>query len=224
MSTVAYHVAQRARTVISRRTLISLIHTLDLLGVAVFAASGALLAGRRRLDLFGVIVIALVTAIGGGTLRDVLLGMTPVFWVREPFYVVVAVLTAVGVILGAQRLGRRRGLLLVADACGLALFSVLGARLALVVVASPLIAVVMGVMTGVAGGILRDVLCGEIPLILRQEVYATAALMAAGVYVGLTALGVGADAPLWLGIVAGLSLRLAAIRWGFSLPVFVLRE
>jgi uncharacterized membrane protein YeiH len=179
---------------------------------------------RKRLDLFGVVVIALVTAIGGGTLRDLLLGVTPVFWVREPFYVVVAALTAAGVMLGAPRLGPRRGLLLVADACGLALFSVLGARLALVVVTSPLIAVVMGVMTGVAGGILRDVLCGEIPLILRQEVYATAALVAAGVYVGLTALGVGGDAPLWLGIVAGLSLRLAAIRWGFSLPVFVLRE
>jgi uncharacterized membrane protein YeiH len=87
-----------------------------------------------------------------------------------------------------------------------------------------LIAVVMGVMTGVAGGIVRDVLCGEIPLILRQEVYATAALVGAGVYVGLTALGVGGHAPLWLGIAAGLGLRLAAIRWGFSLPVFVLRE
>jgi uncharacterized membrane protein YeiH len=210
--------------VLSRETLSSLISTLDLLGVAVFAASGALLAGRKRLDLFGVVVIALVTAIGGGTLRDVLLGVTPVFWVREPFYVVVAALTAVGVMVGAPWLGPRPIPLLVADACGLALFSVLGARLALVVVASPLIAVVMGVMTGVAGGIVRDVLCGEIPLILRQEVYATAALVGAGVYVGLTALGVGGHAPLWLGIAAGLGLRLAAIRWGFSLPVFVLRE
>lgn len=209
---------------VSRSTLLPLIHTLDLLGVAVFAASGALLAGRKRLDLFGVVVIALVTAVGGGTLRDLLLGAAPVFWVRHPIYVLVALLAVVAVFVGARWFGRRRGSLLVADACGLALFSVLGAREALRADVSPTIAVVMGVMTGVAGGLMRDVLCGEIPLILRQEVYATAALAAAGVFVGLTALGIGGDAPLWLGIFAGLSLRLAAIHWGFSLPIFALRE
>jgi uncharacterized membrane protein YeiH len=201
-----------------------LIHTLDLLGVAVFAASGALLAGRKRLDLFGVVVIGLVTAVGGGTLRDLLLGATPVFWVRRPTYVGVAVAAVIVVLVGARRLGPRRGPLLVADACGLALFSVLGAREAIGAGAPPAIAVVMGVMTGVAGGLMRDVLCGEIPLILRQEVYATAALAAAGVFIGLTALGVGGDAPVWTGILAGLGLRLAAIRWGFSLPIFALTD
>lgn len=202
-----------------------MIHALDLLGVAVFAASGTLLAGRKRLDLFGVVVIALVTAVGGGTLRDLLLGATPVFWVRDPIYVVVGLLATVAVLVGARRLGPRRGPLLVADACGLALFSVLGAREALRADSSPMIAVVMGVMTGVAGGIMRDVLCGEIPLILRREVYATAALTAAAVFVALAAaLGGGGDGPLWIGILAGLGLRLAAIRWGFSLPVFALRE
>jgi uncharacterized membrane protein YeiH len=219
-----HHVAQRDGVVVSRCTLLPLIHTLDLLGVAVFAASGALLAGRKRLDLFGVAVIALVTAVGGGTLRDLLLGATPVFWVRHPIYVLVALLTVIAVLLGGDRLGPRRGALLVADACGLALFSVLGAREALRADVSPAIAVAMGVMTGVAGGLMRDVLCGEIPLILRQEVYATAALTAAGVFVGLSALGVGGEVPLWLGILAGLTLRLAAIRWGFSLPIFSLRE
>lgn len=209
---------------VSGGTLLPLIQTLDLLGVAVFAVSGALLAGRKRLDLFGVVVIALVTAVGGGTLRDLLLGAAPVFWVRHPIYVLVALLAAICVIVGARQLGRRRGALLVADACGLALFSALGAREALRAEASPMIAVVMGVMTGVAGGLVRDVLCGEIPLILRQEVYATAALAAAGVFVALTASGVGGDAPLWGGILFGLSLRLAAIRWGFSLPIFALRE
>ena len=201
-----------------------MIHTLDLLGVAVFAASGALLAGRKRLDLFGVVVIGLVTAVGGGTLRDLLLGATPVFWVRNPRYVGVAVAAVVAVLVGARWLGRRRSALLVADACGLALFSVLGAREAIGAGAPPAIAVAMGVMTGVAGGLMRDVLCGEIPLILRREVYATAALTAAGVFVGLTALGVGGDAPLWGGILAGLGLRLAAIRWGFSLPIFAVPE
>jgi uncharacterized membrane protein YeiH len=190
----------------------------------VFAASGALLAGRKRLDLFGVVVIALVTAVGGGTLRDLLLGATPVFWVRDPTYVAVAILGVVAVLVGTRRLGPRRGPLLVADACGLALFSVLGAREALHIDASPMIALVMGVITGVAGGLMRDVLCGEIPLILRREVYATAALAAAGVFVGLEALGVGSDVPIWCGIAAGLGLRLAAIRWGFSLPIFALRD
>jgi len=190
----------------------------------VFAASGALLAGRKRLDLFGVVVIGLVTAVGGGTLRDLLLGATQVFWVRNPRYVGVAVAAVVAVLVGARWLGRRRSALLVADACGLALFSVLGAREAIGAGAPPAIAVAMGVMTGVAGGLMRDVLCGEIPLILRREVYATAALTAAGVFVGLTALGVGGDAPLWGGILAGLGLRLAAIRWGFSLPIFAVPE
>jgi uncharacterized membrane protein YeiH len=190
----------------------------------VFAASGALLAGRKRLDLFGVVVIGLVTAVGGGTLRDLLLGATPVFWVRRPVYVGVAVTAVIVVLVGARGLGRRRGALLVADACGLALFSVLGAREALAAGASPAIAVAMGVMTGVAGGLMRDVLCGEIPLILRREVYATAALAAAGVFVALTALGVGGDAPLWAGILAGLGLRLAAIHWGFSLPIFAVPD
>jgi uncharacterized membrane protein YeiH len=171
-----------------------------------------------------VVVIGLVTAIGGGTLRDLLLGATPVFWVRHPRYVGVAVIAVLVVLVGARWLGRRRGALLVADACGLALFSVLGAREALGAGAPSVIAVAMGVMTGVAGGLMRDVLCGEIPLILRQEVYATAALVAAGVFVALTALGVGGDAPLWSGILAGLGLRLAAIRWGFSLPVFSLPD
>jgi uncharacterized membrane protein YeiH len=171
-----------------------------------------------------VVVIGLVTAVGGGTLRDLLLGATPVFWVRHPRYVGVAVIAVLVVLVGARRLGRRRGPLLVADACGLALFSVLGAREALGAGAPSAIAVAMGVMTGVAGGLMRDVLCGEIPLILRQEVYATAALTAAGVFVVLTALGVGGDAPLWSGILAGLGLRLAAIRWGFSLPIFALPD
>ena len=190
----------------------------------MFAASGALLAGRKRLDLFGVVVIGLVTAVGGGTLRDLLLGTTPVFWVRRPTYVGVAVAAVIVVLVGARWLGPRRGALLVADACGLALFSVLGAREAIGAGAPPAIAVVMGVMTGVAGGLMRDVLCGEIPLILRQEVYATAALAAAGVFIGLTTLGVGGDAPVWAGILAGLGLRLAAIRWGFSLPIFALTD
>jgi uncharacterized membrane protein YeiH len=186
----------------------------------VFAVSGALLAGQKRLDLFGVMVVALVTAVGGGTLRDVLLGATPVAWVRDPKMVVIAVLAAAAAIPCARRLGRWQGPLLVADACGVALFSVLGARAALLVVASPTIALVMGVVTGVAGGMTRDILCGEMPLIMRQEIYATAALLAACVYVGLVLLGAGGDAPVWLGILAGLALRLAAIRWKLSLPVF----
>lgn len=169
-------------------------------------------------------VIAIVTAIGGGTLRDLLLGATPVFWVRDPAYVAIAALAALVVLAAARQLGRRRSALLVADAFGLALFSVLGAREAVGAGAEPAIAVVMGVLTAVAGGLMRDILCAEVPLILRREIYATAALAGAGMFVALTLAGAGRDAALWGGVAVGLGLRLAAIRWGFSLPVFALRD
>ncbi len=159
-------------------------YVIDLLGVAVFAISGVLAAGRKGLDLFGVAVVAIVTAIGGGTLRDLLLDRHPIFWIADPTYLWV-IAGAIALTLAYVRfwLASRRALL-IADAFGLAFFTVSGVQITLLTGHPALIALVMGTITGVAGGVLRDILTGEIPLILRPgRLYATAAIAGAAVYV-----------------------------------------
>lgn len=193
---------------------------LDLFGVAVFAVSGALAAGRKKMDLFGVLVLAVATAVGGGTLRDLVLGATPVFWVRQPAYLIVATLAALTTVVLARRSRPWPSMLPIADALGLATFTVLGTKHALVAGVEPTVAAVMGVMTGVVGGMIRDVLAGEIPLVLRREIYATASLAGAVLMVGLTVAGTP-TASLWAGFTLVLALRLAAIRWRLSLPTFI---
>ena len=197
-----------------------MIYWLDLFGTAVFAVSGALAAGRKDLDLFGVLVLAAVTAIGGGTVRDLTLGAAPVFWVADPVYLWVAAGAGLVTVYLARHDFLHRGFLAIADALGLATFSVIGAERALSHGTGPGIAVLMGVLTGVVGGMLRDVLSGEIPLVLRREIYATAALLGAVVMVALSAVLPGTAIPAWTGLTAALALRLAAIRWNLSLPVF----
>jgi len=201
-----------------------MIYILDLFGVVVFAVAGSLAAGRKHMDLFGVVILALVTALGGGTLRDLTLGISPVFWASDPLYILVAVAAAILTFILARSFDLPNRLLLIADAFGLAIFTVIGVRKALGVGVHPGIAVMMGVMTGVAGGMIRDVLSGEIPLILRREIYATASLCGAGAFVGL--LHVFPETPLSTIAAVGviLCVRLAAIRWNVSLPVFARRR
>ncbi|MCC5858541.1 MAG: trimeric intracellular cation channel family protein [Ectothiorhodospiraceae bacterium] len=198
-----------------------MIYWLDLFGTMVFAVSGALAAGRKNLDLFGVLVLAVVTAIGGGTVRDLTLGATPVFWITDPVYLWVAATAGFVTLYLARHDFLQRRFLPVADALGLATFCVIGAERALAFGMAPAIAVLMGVMTGVVGGMLRDVLCGEVPLVLRRELYATAALLGAGVMVVLSLLLPGTALATWAGLLSALALRLAAIRWNLSLPVFI---
>ena len=192
----------------------------------VFAVSGALAAGRKKMDVFGVAVVALVTALGGGTIRDVVLGRLPVFWVYDPVYILVAVGAALAMFLAGDLSRLSAKLLLVCDAFGLGLFTVLGCEVAMrnAEVASAragwVIVILMGAMTGSAGGILRDVLCGEIPLVLRHEIYATASLLGGLVIVVLAAGGVNRPAVMLAGLGVALAVRLAAIHWHLSLPVF----
>jgi len=203
----------------------SMHYVLDLLGVAVFAISGVLAAGRKNLDVLGVAVIAVVTAIGGGTLRDVLLDRHPIFWIANTTYLWV-ILAATAVTLGYLRfwIASRRALL-VADALGLAFFTIAGVQIAQQTGHSDPIALLMGTITGVAGGVLRDVLTAEIPLVLRPgRLYATAALAGAGLYVLLTGRGVSMEAAGLAGMAATAGLRLAAIFWGLELPVVRLPE
>ncbi len=192
------------------------------LGVTVSAVSGVLAAGGKRIDLFGVIVLAVVTALGGGTLRDMALRKGEVFWIQDSNYVLTAVGTAVMMFFIARRWRMPPKSLAIADAFALGFFTILGAAKALVCDAGPFNAVVLGVMTGVAGGILRDVLVGEIPLVFRPAtyLYATAAFAGATVFVCAERWMAGNPANRWLGAGTILALRLTSIQWRWSLPVF----
>lgn len=195
-----------------------MLYILDLFGIIVFAITGSLVARRKQLDVFGVAVIAFVTAVGGGTLRDIILGVTPVFWVRDPTYVLFSLIGVIlTIILIRFKLLPHRPLL-IADAFGLALFTVIGTQSALDVGVSWGIAVIMGVMSGVAGGMIRDVLSDDIPLVLRKEIYATASLCGAGVYVLLSNITIPIIA-ISVSIFLTLGLRLTAIWRGWSLPI-----
>lgn len=199
---------------------VDLIKLIDLAGVAVFAVSGALAAGRKSLDLLGVVVLATVTAIGGGTLRDLLLDR-PVFWIADPVYLLVIACAALLTVLYARYRKPPRKALAVADALGLSFFVIAGAQLAEAAGLPAVTIVVMGVITGTAGGVTRDVLSAEIPLIFRRgELYATAALAGVVMYLLLARLGVPREAAA-LAAMAGISLlRFAAILWGLRLPTF----
>lgn len=197
-----------------------IIYGFDLFGVAVFAVSGSLAAGRKRMDVFGVTVLGLVTALGGGTLRDTLLDSGPVFWVVDPVYLFVAVAASLLTFVAVRVISVPWRGLLISDAFGLAVFMAIGTAKALSVTGSSSVAIVMGVMTGVAGGMVRDVLSAEVPLVLRREVYATAALCGSLSYVLLIGLGISDTACLVSSLTVTLVIRLAAIHWGFSLPVF----
>ncbi|MBM3844718.1 MAG: trimeric intracellular cation channel family protein [Verrucomicrobia bacterium] len=191
-------------------------------GVAVGAIGGALAARGKQLDLFGVVVLAWVTAFGGGSLRDLLLGDLPVFWIRQPELVWTTTAAALATFGWARRRTTPDNTLVVADACALALFTVVGASKAMNFAVAPSIAVAMGVVTGVAGGMLRDVLTGEIPLVFRQQIYlyATASLCGASTFVLLSEFLPSRPWNPVAGILVTLVMRLAAIRWKLALPVF----
>ena len=195
-----------------------MLYLLNMFGVAVFAVSGALTARRKSLDPFGVIVIAVITAIGGGTIRDLLLDNRPIFWIADPTYLIVIIAAALATLVYARFRRPPRSSLLVADAFGLALFTITGAQTAEAAEVSGLIVVLMGTITGVAGGILRDVLCAEIPLILRREIYATASIAGASVYVLLNKLAPGSQAAVLVPMALIFVLRLAAIRFDLHVP------
>ncbi len=197
-----------------------LLYYFDLAGVAVFSASGVLAARDRDLDLLGVIVVAVMTAIGGGTLRDILLDRHPIFWVTDSWYLIIIIASALLTVAYAQRWPPPVATLLVADALGLGLFALSGAQLAEAAQCPPLIVVLMGTMTGVFGGILRDVITAQIPLILRREIYATAAILGISLYLALHALGVPPAVAFGAGMSLVVALRLLAIRWSLHLPVF----
>ncbi len=198
--------------------LATIVAALDWLGLIVFAVSGALVASRKQMDVVGFVMLGTVTGIGGGTLRDVLLGKLPVFWIKSPSVLAVCIATSVVAFFLAHIPQSRLKVLLWLDAVGLALYAVTGAQTALAVGAPALVAVTMGVITATFGGIIRDLLGGEESIILRPEIYVTAALLGAVVFVGLVGLGASIAVASIAGFAAGLTLRGAALIWHLTLP------
>ncbi|MGH8786868.1 MAG: trimeric intracellular cation channel family protein [Cupriavidus necator] len=198
-----------------------ILHIMEVIGVLAFAVSGVVDARKQRLDVVGTFVVAFATAFGGGTVRDVLLDRRPFYWVDHEGYVLLIFVMSFGasfVLRVVSRVASDRAMI-VADAIGLGLFSVTGASLALVAQMTPTVAVMMGIISAVFGGVVRDVLCNEVPMILRdRSPYATCSFIGCWIYVGMSWLAVQQEAALLTGAVAIIAMRLVSVRYGWKLP------
>lgn len=189
----------------------------DYLGVVVFAMTGCLVAARRRVDMIGFLWLATVTGIGGGTLRDMILDR-PVFWLADPMYLLLCFSTAVVMFYSAHLIHRRIRWVLWGDGLGLAVFAVIGTEAALSSGTSAAIAITMGVITATFGGVMRDILAGEPTLILRREIYVTAALVSAGAYFLMQISDVSDSVAVPIAVLAGFLLRALALKHRLALP------
>jgi len=192
---------------------------LDYLGVALFAATGALSASRRELDIIGFMFLGAVTGTGGGTIRDLILGV-PVFWVEQPAYILICAGTAALVFFTAHLVEYRYRLLIWLDAVALAAYAVFGAYKGLLVTGSPVVAVVMGMMTGTLGGIMRDVLANEPSVLLRKEIYVTAAMAGSVGFVIARMAEMPPGVPALVGFALALGIRSSALVYGWTMPAY----
>lgn len=198
-----------------------MLHTIFVVAITAEAMTAALAAGRRRMDWFGVCVLAVVTALGGGTMRDTLLGHYPLSWVADPNLLLIACGAALVTIALARLMDKLRWPFLILDALGLVVFTVIGCNVASEMGQSPVIVVVAGMITGIAGGILRDVLCNDIPLVFSGELYATVSIVTGIIYYFGLQLGGAAELVTLIAIVVGFTLRVLAIRFNWSMPKFI---
>lgn len=198
----------------------TILQLLDYAGVAVFAATGALAASRKQIDIIGFIFLAIVTGVGGGTLRDIILGATPVFWVVQPGYLIVAAATAVIVYFTAHLVWSRYLWLLWLDTIGLSAYCVIGAAKGLALGVPAPIAVVTGVMTATFGGILRDIVTGEPSVLMRREIYVTAALIGASCYTILNEINAPVLPATLISALAAFMVRGGALHFGWKFPVY----
>ncbi len=201
-----------------------MIYLLDMVGIIACAIAGTTLALYKRFDLFGCILVSMVNAIGGGTLRDVMLGRHPLFWMTDLSYVIVITLTS---ILGQMFFHRHQkidGMLKLFDAIGLAAFSVIGLTVALSLDAHPIIAILMAVMTSIAGGIMRDMICNEIPLVLQKEIYISASIVGSVLYLALLHFGVADWVRETVTLISIFGIRMLAVKFDWHLPSIQLRR
>ncbi|MBT8319086.1 MAG: trimeric intracellular cation channel family protein [Gramella sp.] len=199
---------------------LSLFNILDILGTIAFAISGALSAMNRRLDIFGIFIISFVTAIGGGTVRDILIGNTPVAWMQNTVYVYLIGIVTIFAIVFRNKLNYLKKSLFLFDTIGLGVFTITGVEVGIQNNLDPIISVALGAMTGTFGGVIRDILCNEIPVIFRKEIYATACLVGALAYVILFDLGVNADIIYLVTSLTVISIRLVAVKYHLTMPSF----
>ncbi len=198
---------------------VAALYVLDLVGIFVFGITGALVGVRKKLDVFGVLVLALVTGLGGGFIRDVLIGAIPPAALEDWRFLVVPVVAGLITFFLHPGIGRVERLVNIFDAAGLALFCVTGALKAIESGLSPISAALLGTITGIGGGVIRDILSGRVPVVLRSELYATPALLGAGVVVTAAALGYDAVWVAFAGAFLCFTIRLLAIRRGWNAPL-----
>ncbi|MEP6908734.1 MAG: trimeric intracellular cation channel family protein [Pseudoxanthomonas sp.] len=201
-----------------------LLHALYIIAIAAEAMSAALVAGRREMDWLGVCVIACVTALGGGTLRDVLLGRHPLSWIEHPSYLIIVLMAALATALIAPIAKRLRTSFLVLDAIGLVVFTVIGCNIAKELGLHWIIILVSGEITGTFGGVLRDVLCTQIPLLFRKELYASVSLLTGALYMTAPHLGIDHAVGMVVAMVIGFVVRMLAIRYHWEMPKFVYKD
>ncbi|MCL1125066.1 trimeric intracellular cation channel family protein [Shewanella surugensis] len=199
---------------------VKLMSALWLIGILAEAMTGALAAGKKKMDLFGVVIIGCATAIGGGTLRDILLGNYPLIWVENVHYLLAIALASLFTVMIAPIMRYLSKVFLVIDALGLAVFSIIGAQKTLLLGFSPVVAVVMGLVTGVFGGVIRDILCHQMPLIFKKELYALVAILTASLYITMKFYDVVEWVNLLVSLTVGFGFRLLAIRYHWGMPKF----
>lgn len=201
---------------------INLFNILEILGTAAFAISGALSTMNRKLDVFGIFIIAFVTGIGGGTVRDILIGSTPVTWMENIIYIYLIGIVTILAIIFRKKINYLKTSLFLFDTIGLGIFTIIGVETGIRNNLDPIISIALGVMTGTFGGVIRDILCNEIPVIFRKEIYATACLIGGLVFIILHELGVEREIIYIVTSLIVISIRLVVVKFKISLPSFYL--
>ncbi|WP_443944333.1 trimeric intracellular cation channel family protein [Pedobacter sp. AW1-32] len=201
-----------------------MLHILYIIAITAEAMTAALSAGRREMDWVGVCIIAWVTALGGGTVRNLLFGHYPMSWVEHPEYLVITAAAALVAALIASVMTKLKRLFLYLDALGLVVFTIIGCQVAQQMQLPQLIVLFSGMITGCAGGVLRDVLCNEIPLLFRKEIYASASIVTGGFYMALLYFGASDVVATFIAAAVGLALRLLSIKFAWQMPKFVYRD
>ncbi|MEZ9832656.1 trimeric intracellular cation channel family protein [Vibrio breoganii] len=197
-----------------------LLSALYIIGITAEAMTGALSAGRRKMDWFGVMLVASATAIGGGTVRDILLGHYPLSWVKNPEFLVIPCIAGILTTGFAKWVIKLKGVFIRLDALGLIVFSIIGTKVAMGMGHHALICMVSALVTGIFGGLLRDLICRQTPLVLHEELYASVALIASGLYLTLLEFGISDVTATITTLIVGYLLRMAAVRFKWRLPSF----
>lgn len=193
-------------------------HVIDILGTIAFAISGVLVALNKRMDAFGILIIAFVTAVGGGTLRDILIGETPVSWMKDMTFIYVVILSTVFAVVFRSKIDYLRKSLFFFDSIGIGLYTVVGVEKGISAGLHPFICIFLGTISACFGGVIRDILCNEIPVIFRKEVYATACILGGATYFMVIHLPIASDFVFVISGVVVITIRLIAVRFKISLP------